>query len=199
MNAETTDAELLACLQDDPGALEALYRRHLKRVVSYATYRCDQPADVADLVAATFLAVLESAPTYDPARGDALPWILGIAGHIQSRNRRRLWREHEALTRSGRRRNLAPDDISRLEHAIDAAHRSNAVDATIRTLSSRHREVLLLVGPDGLDHEQAAEALGLSPSAFRNRLLRARRALRRGLPRPQRVAVETTTTQEGTP
>lgn len=80
MNDERTDAELLVCVRDDPRALEALYRRHVGRVVAYATRRCDQPADVADLVAAAFLAVLESASTYDPTLGDALPWILGIAG-----------------------------------------------------------------------------------------------------------------------
>ncbi len=198
MNTET-DAQLLACVRDDPAALEQLYRRHVGRVVAYATRRCEQPADVADLVAATFLAVLESASTYDPARGDALPWILGIAGRIQSRQRRRQWRERDALGRSANARVLAPDDFSRLERAIDATRRRSDVDEALQRLSGRHREVLLLVGADGLDHEQAATALGLSPGAFRNRLLRARRALRRALPRPPHRLPNPTTAQEGTP
>jgi RNA polymerase sigma factor (sigma-70 family) len=197
VNEETADAELLRCIRDDPGALEDLYRRHVERVVAFATRRCDQPADVADLVAATFLAVLESASTYDPARGDALPWILGIAGRIQSRTRRHQWRERDALVRSGARRTLASDDFARLDRAIDASRRSGNLDEAIQRLSSRHREVLLLVSADGLDHEQAAVALGVSPGAFRNRLLRARRALRRALPDPN-PAVETAA-QEGTP
>lgn len=198
MNEERADAELLAGVRDDPGALETLYRRHVERVVSFAIRRCDQPADVADLVAATFLAVLESAGTYDPARGDALPWILGIAGRIQSRKRRRQWRERDALVRSGSRRTLAPDDFARLERAIDASRRHGEIEQAIQRLSYRHREVLLLVGPDGLDHAQAAEALGVSPGAFRNRLLRARRALRRALPGPRNATIETTPAQEGT-
>jgi RNA polymerase sigma factor (sigma-70 family) len=198
VNENRTDAELLARVRDDPDALEGLYRRHVESVVSYATRRCDQPADVADLVAATFLAILESAGTYDPAMGDARPWILGVAGRIQSRKRRRQWRERDALTRSGTRRALVPDDFARLERAIDASRRHGELEQAMQTLSYRHREVLLLIGPDGLDHAQAAVALGLSPSAFRNRLLRARRALRRALPEPRNATIETTTAPEGT-
>ena len=197
MNEDAADAVLLRCVRTDQDALEILYRRYVDRVVSYAARRCDQPADVADLVAATFLAVLESASTYDSARGDALPWILGIAARIQSRKRRRLWREREALARSGGRRALTPDDFAALERAIDASRRHGRVDEEIQRLSPRHREVLLLVGFDGLDHEQAAAVLGLSPGAFRNRLMRARRALRHALPEPANPAPETKM-QEGT-
>lgn len=185
-------------MRDDPGALEALYRRHVARVVSYAIRRCDQPADVADLVAATFLAVLESASTYDPARGDALPWILGIARRIHSRKRRRHWREHDAFVRSATRTTLAPDDFARLDREIDASRRTGELEQVMWRIPSRHREVLLLVGRDGLDHAQAAVVLGVSPGAFRNRLWRARRAVQRALPGPSHPAIETTITREGT-
>lgn len=65
----------------DQGALEELFRRHRRRVMSYATRRCAQPADVADVVSATFLAVLDSAGSFDPARGAVVPWLIGIAHH----------------------------------------------------------------------------------------------------------------------
>jgi len=199
VNEGLTDAELVARIRDDPDALEVLYRRHVRRLVAYATRRCEQPADVADLVAATFLAVLESAPTFDPARGDALPWIFGIAGRIQSRQRRRQWRERDALARTSNARNLAADDFSRLEQEIDATQRSHEVDEVLHHLSFRHREVLLLVGADNLSHDEAAVALGLSSGAFRNRLLRARRALRRALANRTNPTIESTVAQEGTP
>ena len=61
MSAESTDAELMRRAQTDPLALELLYRRHVGRVVAFAARRCREPQDVADLVAATFVSVIESA------------------------------------------------------------------------------------------------------------------------------------------
>lgn len=55
------------------------YRRHVDRVVGYAARRLREPADVADLVGATFTTVLTAAPSYDPARGEPTAWLLGIA------------------------------------------------------------------------------------------------------------------------
>jgi DNA-directed RNA polymerase specialized sigma24 family protein len=63
-----TDAELVLRLPGDAAAFEELFRRHRRSVVAYATRRCSQPADVADLVAATFLAVLTSSATYSRPR-----------------------------------------------------------------------------------------------------------------------------------
>ena len=45
-------------------------------------------------------------------------------------------------------------------------------------IDADHREVLRLVGPDGLTPGEAAAALGISPGAFQVRLMRARRAAR---------------------
>jgi RNA polymerase sigma-70 factor (ECF subfamily) len=43
------------------------------------------------------------------------------------------------------------------------------------------REVLLLVGVAGLDHSDAADVLGLTPDALRQRLHRARETLSKAL------------------
>jgi len=48
-------------------------------------------------------------------------------------------------------------------------------------LPEAHREVLLLVGVEGLDGAQAADVLGIRPEAFRQRLSRARTALAEAL------------------
>jgi RNA polymerase sigma-70 factor (ECF subfamily) len=161
VNEEPTDADLVKAVRDDPAALELLYRRHVARVVAFATRRCDQPADVADLVAATFLGVLESASTYDPTRGDVLPWILGIAGRIQRRRRRRQWRERDAFARSGAHRPLAADDFGRLERAIDAARHASRLDEAMQKLSARHREVLRRLSQP--PHARATSAPSCAP------------------------------------
>jgi RNA polymerase sigma-70 factor (ECF subfamily) len=188
-----SDAELLRAIPGDTGAIEALYRRHFDRVVSYAARRCAQPADAADLVAATFLAVIESAPRFDPSRGDALPWIFGIARRINSNGLRRATRERTANSRLNARALLDDDDTSHLLDRIEGARRTPEVEAAMAELPARFREVLWLVSYDALDHAQAAQVVGLSAPAFRMRLSRARRGLRRALgdddpdPLPQRT------------
>jgi RNA polymerase sigma factor (sigma-70 family) len=179
--AGLTDRELLSRLRTDPAALEQLYRRHVRRLVSYAARRCREPQDVADAVATTFVAVLESAHTFDPSRGEVLPWILGIERNLLAENGRRAAREHEVLIRALGQRTLVPDEFAELEERIDAARDSAQVERALATLDPAQREVLALVGHDGLDSGRAAALLGISRTAFRMRLSRARRALKEAL------------------
>jgi RNA polymerase sigma factor (sigma-70 family) len=184
VGSEPSDAEALRRVRSDPEALELLYRRHVKRVVAYAARRCREPQDVADLVAATFVSVLESAQGYDPRRGEVLPWILGIEAHLHADRGRRAYREREVLARTLGERRLDEDDYARLEAQIDAARDSRRVEAALETLPPKLREALLLVGHDGLSDREAAAALRIAPTAFRMRLSRARRALRQALDEP---------------
>jgi RNA polymerase sigma factor (sigma-70 family) len=174
---DDTDTGLLARLQSDPAALEVFYRRHRDRVVAYAVRRCRQPADVPDLVAATFLAVLEKPGSFDPRRGDAGAWLIGIAAR-QWLLLCRAERRQQRLRERAPARELSGDDIARLEEQIDAARASEPAWAALEQIGLRHSEVLRLVGPDGLTPREAAAALGISAGAFRVRLMRARRAAR---------------------
>jgi RNA polymerase sigma-70 factor (ECF subfamily) len=177
---DDTDAGLLARLQGDPAALEMFYRRHRDRVVAYAVRRCRQPADVTDLVAATFLAVLEKPGSFDPRRGDAGAWLTGIAAR-QWLLLCRAERKQQDLRERVPARELSSDDIARLEDQIDAARASEPAWAALDQVDPCHSEVLRLVGPDGLTSREAAAALGISAGAFRVRLMRARRAVKRVL------------------
>ena len=75
MDTESTDSgpadeDLLRRLSSDPAAFELFYRRHVDRVIGFAARRVTDPADAADLVAATFVTVLTAARSYDPGRGE---------------------------------------------------------------------------------------------------------------------------------
>jgi RNA polymerase sigma factor (sigma-70 family) len=61
------------------------------------------------------------------------------------------------------------------------------VERALATLPPRHREVLLLVGYEGLTPTEAAAVCRVTPEALRQRLARARAALATALdlPRPQ--------------
>ncbi|MBC9733259.1 RNA polymerase sigma factor [Nocardioides marmotae] len=55
------------------------------------------------------------------------------------------------------------------------------VQAAARDLAAAHRELIMLVHWDGLTLAEAAELLGLNPSAVRSRCSAARAALRAAL------------------
>ena len=181
MGTDPTDRELLGRLCADPAAFELFYRRHVDLVIGFTARRVREPADVADLVANTFVTVLTAARGYDPGRGEPTAWLLGITARLIAGARRRRGRELAATARIAGRRLIDQGDIERLEERIDAARSSQAVIEALGRLKPRAREALLLVGHDGLTPSQAASVLGISPAAFRMRLTGARRALNSAL------------------
>ena len=173
-----SDEALLARASKDPGAFEALYRQHVDAVVRFAARHSSDPGAVVDLAAAVWLEVLASLDRFDPRRGRALPWILGIAANLCASERRRRAREREALRRLAGRRVLEEDDDSRLEREIDAARAAPPLFRAIGDLPPGERVVAELVLVDGLMPSEVAISLGLRDATVRMRLARARRRLR---------------------
>jgi RNA polymerase sigma-70 factor (ECF subfamily) len=162
----------------DVAALERFYRAHYDLVVGYLTRRVSDPHDVADLVADTFLAAMDSAESFDPRRGRTTQWVIGIA-HNQLRHwQRRRSNHHRAVQRIVGRRLLDPDDVADLEERIDAQARHADVVGLLDGLPPAQRELIELVDVHGLTPGEAATALGTPPGLVRIRLHRARRALR---------------------
>jgi RNA polymerase sigma factor (sigma-70 family) len=182
MMGRETDRALLVRASRDPGAFEAFYRRHVNRVVAFAARRCRTPEEAADLVAATFVEVIESAGRYDPERGDPVAWLLGVAANVFAGGRRREGRERAALERLSGRRFLDADDHERLEEMIDAARLAPVLEEAVAELPDAQRRVLDLLR-DGLTPAAAARRLGISSATARMRLSRARRSLRDSVPR----------------
>jgi RNA polymerase sigma factor (sigma-70 family) len=186
-----SDEQLLARAGRDRAAFEEFYRRTVARVASFAARRCRRPDEVPDLVAAIWLEVIASADRFDPSRGPAVPWLLGVAAHVTASDARRQAREREARARLAGRRVVDQDDLVRLERAIDAAALAPEVRAAIESLPEGERAMVELVAVEGLAPAEAGLALGLRPAAARMRLSRARRKLRQALgPRSEaRVAL----------
>jgi RNA polymerase sigma factor (sigma-70 family) len=179
MHTQPSDRELLAAVADDAAAFEVFYRRHVDQLVRFVSARSANPHEVADVVASTFVVVLTDSGRYDPARGDARAWLLGIAARLIANTRRRDGRERAAVARLAARGLLDADDYERLEEQIDAHRSTRAMRGALASLSDSQREALLLVGPAGLTPAAAARTLGISAPAFRMRLASARRAVRR--------------------
>ena len=111
-------------------------------------------------------------------KGDPSAWLLGIAANLLANQRRRLVREELARARLDARVLLSPDDVEALVSQMDASAEATRVRAAMDSLAEPYREVLLLIGESSLSPATAAKAIGISQTAFRVRLSRARRALR---------------------
>lgn len=180
---DTADALLLEeTARGDSDAFATFFRRHVSAITLYAVRRCNDPEEVGDLVADTFLVALQAAGRYIPETETALPWLFGIARRILAKQRRRS---------AGSRRLLVKNSYSHVHYtaseedavasAIDASRQAPALQAGLARLSIGEREVIELVAYDGLSPAEVAEVLNLTPNAARLRLSRARRHLRQYL------------------
>ncbi|WP_218577074.1 RNA polymerase sigma factor [Phytohabitans rumicis] len=172
--AEMDDCDLVAAFDGDPEAVEEFYRRHVRGLTRYVTRVVGDGHDAADLVAAAFLAALESAAGFDPSRGEPVAWLYGIAANLIAGRNRRSGIESRALRRLWGRRPAAPDDYGRVDEQVDARRRGGGPLAELSALPPAEREVVALIVLDDLTVTEAAGVLGIRPATARMRLARAR-------------------------
>jgi RNA polymerase sigma factor (sigma-70 family) len=172
-----SDAELLAALSHDVEAFELFYRRHVRRVTTFAAGRCSGPEDVADVVAQTFLRLLDVADRYDADRAEPLAFVCGIAANLARDVHRGGSRRRALVSRLAGRDLLDAGETEQVETAIDAARAAVSMHEAMDAVPPGEQEVLRLVA-HGRTPGQAARELGISPAAAWTRLSRARRRLR---------------------
>lgn len=153
-------------------AFASLFEQTSQRVYGYVRRHCDD-TDCDDVVAEVFLVAWRR---FDELPPQPVPWLLAtarrvLANHWRSRDRRR---QLEAELRGMARLAAHPDPAGL------ATDRATTL-AALATLADDDRELLLLVGWDGLDAAGTAEVLGCTPDAARARLSRARRRLETAL------------------
>jgi RNA polymerase sigma-70 factor, ECF subfamily len=141
---------------------------HLGAVAAYARRRGSRDADA---VAAEVMTIawrrLADVPEDDPR-----PWLYATARNLVLADARRF---SPVVTIGAEPRDTAPPpEVPELDPVLGEA---------LRSLSELDREALLLVAWEDLTPGQAARSLAIRPTAFRVRLLRARRRFRDRLER----------------
>jgi RNA polymerase sigma-70 factor (ECF subfamily) len=170
-----TDRELMEALQDgDARSLDALHSRHSGRLVGWLTRRTRDHHAAEDVAQEVWLSVHRHRDRWRPESGAFSTWLYTIArnaliDHIRARSRRRLvLLDREPLIR------------------VD--------DTTVERLTLRKAQELIppdhavafnLGGVEGLDHNEMARVMGVSPDCARARLSRATRALREIISAPR--------------
>jgi len=183
---EKIDAEILDGLRaGDESSYERLVREYAPRLLAVAIRILDDRSEAEDALQEAFLSAFRALPSFD-GRSRLSTWLHRIVVNA-------------ALTRLRRRARLPEVSVEELLPTfLDDGHRASpgsawggspvatAVSREIRDevrrsvarLPETSRNVLLLRDIQGLDTEEAAGVLGITPGATKVRLHRARQALR---------------------
>jgi RNA polymerase sigma factor (sigma-70 family) len=178
MNAADDDGEAVRASVADPQAFAPVFDRHFDAVHRFVRRRVG--ATVAqDVAAETFLRAFEARDRFDVTRGDARPWLYGIAVNLLGHHYRSEERQLRAYARTGVDPGLV--DEERADARLDAAAARRQLAAALADLQPGDRDALLLHAWAGLEYAEIAEALDIPVGTVRSRLNRARELVRRRL------------------
>ena len=167
----TTDVELVErSRRRDSDAFGALVARHQQLVFGVALARCHDPALAEDVAQEAFVTAWRD---LDRLRDGTRvgPWLAGIARNLAaSAVRTRIRREQIVLE--------PPADAPTPEDAALEREDSELLHRALAELSDAHRETLVLFYLEGKSIASIAELLGVAEDVVKQRLSRARRALR---------------------
>ena len=178
-----TELDMVASLRaGDHAAFDAIYDALHPRLSSFLA-RLSRRRDVAeDLADEAWLRLIRYAPRLDPDTRLA-PWLFTVG-----RNLFISYCRSRCLDESSRAGAIAlwPFALQPAEspfEALSASETNRNVERALARLPTPQREMVLLVGIEGLTAAEAAAVCGISPDAARQRLSRARAALARDLGR----------------
>lgn len=182
-----SDAEVIGRSLEEPSRFAEIFDRHYESIWAYLVRRVGRTlAD--ELAAETFTRAFAARSGYDRARGDARPWLYGIATNLLRKHARTEERRRRAYARAAEAE-LTGGELDGADARVDAAALGPAVAAALGRLDPRDRDAVLLLALTDLDYEGIAVAIGVPVGTVRSRLHRARRRIRLELEPQQRPPV----------
>lgn len=165
------DASLVErAIHGDEDAFRAIFERHVAAVRRFAIARIEA-THVDDVVMEAFAEFWRTIDRFD-ATQPVRPWLLGIASVRARRRATSEWRQADVRDRHA---SIVERPVA---EAPDEAIIDQQVVAALLRLRDAEREVLVLVAIGELSVSEAARTIGISATAARVRLHRARRAMR---------------------
>jgi len=155
----------------DPGAFEALYHTHHRRVYAFLLRLTCDPRAAEELTQDVFVRAWNGLQGFRGASAFGT-WLRTIAVRVHLNAQRAAQRlaEHEQ----------AGPDVERYAFAAKRAMPETQVDLerALAALPVRAREVILLFDVYGYRHDEIAELLGIQPGTSKAHLHRARQSMK---------------------
>ncbi len=185
--AAATEAQIAAWIEAiverDERALAALYDATFSRVFGLVRRIVRSSALAEEVVEDAYFQVWRQAARFDPARGRALTWLLGMA---RSRAIDTLRREarfaHEALDDEGHPEPTCAQPEQ--DELLDLARQRADLHQALMLLGAQPRQLVSMSFLRGLSHEEIAEQMGLPLGTVKSQIRRALLALREALADP---------------
>jgi len=174
------ELQLVARLRTgDPAAFDVVHAAFNVRLYSFLARLSNQRDVAEDLLEETWLRLVKHARRLRPDTRLG-PWLFTVARHVHaSYCRSRLLEDSHASSLMG----LWPQGRSGPSplEVVEANETERRLSTALASLPLAHREALLLVVVEGLQHTEAAEICGVTVEAMRQRVSRARALLARRL------------------
>lgn len=173
----TPERELVDQLRrGDASAFDRVYSAYHKRVFSFLLRLSGRRDTAEDLAQETWIKLAKAAPGL---REDTTlaPLLFTIARNAFMSHRRWAMLDLSRIVTFGLEAMSAAATEPSAETHHERARAIALLEAALQRLPVASREVLLLVGVEGMDQEEVAKVLGLSYDATRQRLSRARAQL----------------------
>lgn len=165
----------------DPARFEALYRKYLAQVYSYAYYELRDHHEAEDATERTFLAALTNLDRFEerarPADGEGAStfrvWLFRIGRNVVAERRRARRRRPEAPLEDAAE---VADDVDIVSQVTGRDEATEAWRAVSRLTGDRRRAIILRF-VDEMSTAEIAGTLGRSEGAVRVLIHRALRSL----------------------
>ena len=175
------DRPAVAAARRDPDAFDALYRKYVGQVYSFAVYELRDHHAAEDATEQIFLRALTALPRFDERGDDERStfrvWLFRIARNALSNERRRA-----------RRHPVAPIELAAalpsshdVEARVTAREEADAVWAALERLPDERRRALVLRFVHEMTGAEIAAVLGRSEGAVRVLIHRGLRAVAKDL------------------
>jgi RNA polymerase sigma-70 factor (ECF subfamily) len=171
---EAADLAMARYARGDFAAFAEVYRYLAPRLQAFLARRCRDRALAEDRLQQTFLRMHRSRESFEPG-ARVSPWAFTIAARVLVDGRRADRREPAG--QASVPLDEEPVAGSRADDVLHARQLMHVVDHELGRMCAGQRSAFQLVRREGLSHADAASTLGVSVTAIKLRVHRARQAL----------------------